>query len=80
MLDSLLLILADIFGMDLTKDLHYTIAQFMSIGLASWSTDIINQNNIIQQAFLIIVWLQIFVFYRKLCRIAFSVRYSFCSI
>ena len=41
MLDSLLLILADIFGMDLTKDLHYTIAQFMSIGLASWSTDII---------------------------------------
>ena len=45
MLDSLLLILADIFQMDLTKDLHYTIAQFMSIGLASWSTDIINQNN-----------------------------------
>ena len=45
MLDSLLLILADIFCMDLTKDLHYTIAQFMSIGLASWSTDIINQNN-----------------------------------
>lgn len=45
MIDSLLLILADIFCMDLTKDLHYTIAQFMSIGLASWSTDIINQNN-----------------------------------
>lgn len=31
--------------MDLTKDLHYTIAQFMSVGLASWTTDIINQNN-----------------------------------
>lgn len=31
--------------MDLTKDLHYTIAQFMSVGLASWKTDIINQNN-----------------------------------
>ncbi|WP_449077449.1 conjugal transfer protein TrbL family protein [Ruminococcus sp.] len=45
MLDSLLLILADIFQMDLTKDLHYTIAQFMSVGLASWTTDIINQNN-----------------------------------
>ena len=58
MIDSLLLILADIFCMDLTKDLHYTIAQFMSIGLASWSTKII----IIQQAFLIIVWLQIFCF------------------
>lgn len=62
MIDSLLLILADIFCMDLTKDLHYTIAQFMSIGLASWSTDIINQIIIIQQAFLIIVWLQIFCF------------------
>lgn len=45
MLDSLLLILADIFQMDLTRDLHYTIAQFMSVGLASWTTDIINQNN-----------------------------------
>lgn len=45
MLDSLLLILADIFQMDLRKDLHYTIAQFMSVGLASWTTDIINQNN-----------------------------------
>lgn len=45
MLDSLLLILADIFQMDLTKDLHYTIAQFMSVGLTSWTTDIINQNN-----------------------------------
>lgn len=31
--------------MDLTKDLHYTIAQFMSVGLAGWTTDIINQNN-----------------------------------
>ena len=45
MLDYLLLILADIFQMDLTKDLHYTIDQFISVGLASWTTDIINQNN-----------------------------------
>ncbi len=49
MIDSLLLILADIFCMDLTKDLHYTIAQFMSIGLASWSTGIINQNKYISK-------------------------------
>lgn len=41
MIDSLLLILADIFCMDLTKDLHYTIAQFMSIGLAK----LVNRHN-----------------------------------
>lgn len=80
MIDSLLLILADIFCMDLTKDLHYTIAQFMSIGLASWSTDIINQNNNYTTSLFDNSMVTNFCFYRKLCRIAFSVRYSFCSI
>lgn len=45
MTEAILSFLAIIFSMDMSKYLHYTVAQFMSVGLAGWTTDIINQNN-----------------------------------